>query len=115
VREKWYQRGRGKKELLIFVKAQNPGYRGAGCIMSFTFVLSVGAITFSALIAVNYQIFPLDFEKLLNVIFAGMIPLFSAKEASLRYMRAYHRLRVALAKFDSEEDYPKFGLGLGLR
>jgi hypothetical protein len=81
-------------------------------------VVGVGAITFSAAIASNYQILPLidshhplDLEKFLNVIFSSSITFFSAKDVSLRYMRAHHRLTVALAKFDSEEDYPKFGLG----
>jgi hypothetical protein len=81
-------------------------------------VVGVGAVTFSAAIASNYQILPLigshlplDIEKFLNVIFSSLITFFSAKDVSLRYMRAHHRLTVALAKFDSEGDYPKFGLG----
>jgi hypothetical protein len=81
-------------------------------------VVGVGAVTFSAAIASNYQILPLmgahqplDSEKFLNVIFSSLITFFSAKDVSLRYMRAHHRLKVALAKFDSEDDYPKFGLG----
>ena len=81
-------------------------------------VVGVGAVTFSAAIASNYQILPLigshqplDTEKFLNVIFSSLITFFSAKDVSLRYMRAHHRLTVALTKFDSEDDYPKFGLG----
>jgi hypothetical protein len=82
-------------------------------------VVGVSVITLSAAIASNYQILPiigshepLALEKLLNVIFSSLITFLGAKDVSLRYMRAHHRLAVALAKFDSEEDYPKFGLGL---
>jgi hypothetical protein len=46
-----------------------------------------------------------------SVIFTTLTTFFSAKDVSLRYMRAHHRLTVALAKFDSWGDYPKFGLG----
>jgi hypothetical protein len=81
-------------------------------------VIGVGAITLSAAIASNYQILPivgshepLALEKFLNVIFSSLITFLGAKDASSRYMRAHHRLAVALAKFASEEDYPKFGLG----
>jgi hypothetical protein len=81
-------------------------------------VVGVGAVTFSGAIASNYQILPLigthqplDAEKFLSVIFSSLVTFFSAKDVSLRYMRAHHRLTVSLAKFDSEDDYPKFGLG----
>ena len=50
-------------------------------------------------------------EEFPSVIFSSLITIFSAKDISLRYKRAYHRLAVELAKFDSEDDYPSYGLG----